>query len=439
MNRTPFFAVAKQTGAKVGDIRNFAREGMPRTVVRQERKDKRVKKQVPYQKKIHRHRRILFYRILFFVILIALILFFVIRQYKNKQYTDYTIISSTPVLMTSQSNQMRLGDAILIYSKDGAHCLDKKGEVLWNQTYQMQDPMVRVCGDIVAIGDYGRRDIYVQSSKEILGHFTTLMPVESMAVASNGNVVVTMIDVDATKIYIYTPTGELLYEGEATMHGSGYPTAISLSPGGQLMAISYLQADQETKSIKCHVAFYNLGEVGDNYADQDRLVSAYNYTDSLVPYLQFMDDTTSFAVSEDRLMFYRGRQTPESAGEYFLTNREVLSVYHNDSYVGLVFYGGEEASSLEGEELTALYTIELYNANAKKVNSIDFHIEYTNIFFDSECIVIYNEQECEIFTMTGKLKYRGSFEKPIRVLTSGGVAYRYEVLTNDSLDVIQLK
>jgi hypothetical protein len=47
-----------------------------------------------------------------------------------------------------------LEDAVLTYSKDGVHCTDADGDVIWNQTYEIQDIKIATCRDIVAIGNY---------------------------------------------------------------------------------------------------------------------------------------------------------------------------------------------------------------------------------------------------------------------------------------------
>ena len=62
-----------------------------------------------------------------------------------------------PVARVDGSTYLALGSNILTYSKDGANCMDSKGVVLWNQTYEMQNPMVDINGSVVAIGDYNGR------------------------------------------------------------------------------------------------------------------------------------------------------------------------------------------------------------------------------------------------------------------------------------------
>ena len=51
-------------------------------------------------------------------------------------------------------------------------CTDAKGKVIWNQTYEMQDPMVRTCSNVVAVGDYNGRNIYVSDTAGNLGTMT---------------------------------------------------------------------------------------------------------------------------------------------------------------------------------------------------------------------------------------------------------------------------
>jgi hypothetical protein len=404
----------------VADIRSFLKA-----------KEEREQKQESYRGKIVRHRVTFAYRVLAVILLITAFILIVYFQYRNRIFTDYDVVATMAQSSVSQSTDVRLGNCVLTYSKDGAHCTNQKGEVLWNQTYDMQDILLSVNGDVAAIATYGGRNVYVQSSDKILGQFTTNMPIQCLAVAGNGNVAVTMADTENTYLYIYDAEGTLRYEGEATMSGSGYPMTASLTPNGEILAISYLQPDTDT--IKSHIAFYNLGSVGDNYADSDRLVSAYNYGASVIPYVQFFNNRQSFALSDSRLMFFDGSQKPESAGEYLLNDREVRSVYYSDTYVGLVFLADQ------AENADQLYQIEVYSSSGNVVGTYGFSIEYTDIFFQDDTFVIYNETQCLVQTMEGIVKYEGSFSKPIRLMLPGTGTWQYQIVTNNSIDTIQLK
>ncbi len=122
----------------MADIKNFMKE-----------REKREQKQSDYRQKIRKHKLASVYRILLItVVAIALIVLMAV-QYKRHIYTDYDIISSVEREAVAGTVDVRLGNSILTYSKDGAHCTDAKGNVSWNQTYQFQDiktqAIIRFC------------------------------------------------------------------------------------------------------------------------------------------------------------------------------------------------------------------------------------------------------------------------------------------------------
>ncbi len=397
----------------MADIRSF----------RKERK-KREQKQTGYKEKILKHKLAAVYRILLTAAGIAALIGLIVIQYKRHVYTDYDIVSSVLRESVGNASDIRLGNSILTYSRDGAHCTDAKGQVTWNQTYQIQDVRMAVSGDTVAIGDYNGRSIYVQNAREQLGVITTTMPLLNLAVSSGGKVTAVLKDTDKAWIQTYGFDGELLYYGEVHMSNTGYPAAISLSPSGELLCVSYLYVDAGV--LKTDLAFYNLGDVGENY--HDHLVSSSSCTD-LIPYVQFMNDNTLFAVGDGCLRIFSGSHQPQLlAGHMY--EEEVQSVFYNEEYVGLMF---------RSEDGNYLYRLDVYNTAAKKVGSYYFAIEYTDLFFDQDNIVAYNETECVIQTLGGMEKFNGVFSKPVRLMLPGSSAYRYILVTDGTIDTVQLK
>lgn len=398
----------------MADIKNYMKE-----------KEKRQQNQQDYRDKIKKHRRNNVYSVLMVMAFLAIIVIVVYVQYKRHVYTDYDIVSSVDIESAEGTTNIRLGNSILTYSKDGAHCTNSKGEVTWNQTYEIQNVEISTCQNVTAIGSYNGRSIYVQSSDKQLGEITTTMPIRDIAVAANGNVTAVLADTDVTWVNTYNATGELLYYGQTHMHDSGYPAALGLSPNGELLAVSYVYVDAGT--LKTNIAFYNFGSVGDNQSDN--IVSAYSYTDMLIPYVQFMSNNTAFAVGDSRLMIYTGSQKPEETAVYLL-DREIQSVYYNENYVGLVFLS---------DKAEAQYKLEVYSASGSKVGDYYFNTEYTDIFFEKDSFTIYNDTECLIMTFDGVEKFNGLFNKTAKLLLPTGTPYRYQMVTNNSIDTIQFK
>lgn len=398
----------------MADIKNYMKE-----------KEKRQQNQQDYKDKIRKHRMNNVYSVLIGLALLVLIVIIVYVQYKRHVYTDYDIVSSVDVDMAEGSINMRLDDSILTYSKDGAHCTNAKGEVAWNQTYEIQNVEVSICQDVVAIGNYNGRNIYVQSADKQLGEIATTMPIRNIAVAANGNVTAVLADTDVTWVNTYNAEGELLYYGQTHMHDSGYPAALGLSPNGELLAVSYVYVD--TGTLKTNIAFYNFGSVGDNQSDN--IVSAYSYTDMLIPYVRFMSNESAFAVGDSRLIIFAGDQKPEEKTVYLL-DREIQSVCYNENYIGLVFLS---------DQVNAQYELEVYSASGSKVGDYYFNMEYTDIFFEKDGFTIYNDIECLIMTFDGVQKFNGDFNKTANLLLPTGTPYRYYMVTNDTIDTIQFK
>lgn len=398
----------------MADIKSYMKE-----------KKKRERNQADYKEKIIKHRLTNVYRFLLVAAAAIALIAVVIVQYRRHVYTDYDIVSSAPRERVSGSTDLRLGNAILTYSKDGAHCTDAKGNALWNQTYEFQDVRLAMCGSTVAIAEYNGRSIFVQSGEKQVSKFTTTMPIRDVSVSAEGYVTAVLDGTDVTVINTYSPGGEIIYEGEARMNNSGYPAAISLSPDGELLCVSYWYLDAGV--VKTNVVFYNFGDVGENVSDC--MVGIFFYTDTLVPQVQFMNNNTAFAVGDNRLAIYSGSYAPMEIAAFML-NEEIKSVFYSDKYIGLVF---------QSEDSERLYRMDVYDTNAAMVGSFYFDIEYTDIFFGQNNFVAYNDKECVIITMDGNEKFNGEFDRPVRLMLPVGNSYKYLLVTDSSIDTIQMK
>lgn len=382
---------------------------------------------IDYRDKIRRHKLSAVYRFLLVLAAVAVLMAIVYVQYKNHIYTSYDTVSTVSVDTVNNAKILRLGENILTYSSDGAHCTDAKGEVLWNQTFEMQNMMVVTCGDVVAIGDYNGREIYVLNSAGKICEIDVTMPIRNIAVAENGRVAVTAADTKVTWIYVYEPDGSLEYEGKTTMEQSGYPTAFALSPNGELLAMSCTYVD--SGAVTSRVAFYNLGAVGANISDF--LVTVDNYADTIVPYISFMDDNTAVALGDDKLMFYEGTQKPVLQAQYFYDD-EIQAVYQGEKHIGVLFHS---------DKLEMQHKMKVYSGDASEIGAYYFNLDYDNIFFTDEYFVAYNSKECLIQTFNGVNKFEGSFLSSVELMypVGKGQSYKYVLVDKNAIDTIQLR
>lgn len=398
----------------MSDIRSYMKE-----------KEKREQKKTSYKAKLRKHKLTSVYRVLLIVVAVLALVALMSVQYRRHVYTDYDVVNTFERSSVGGTTDIALGNSVVTYSKDGIHCTNAKGTVTWNQTYEIQDEIISVCGNTVAVGDYNGRSIYVQNEEKQLGTITTAMPIRDITVSGTGRVTAILADTDVTWINTYQANGEELYTGQTHMNDMGYPAAISLSPNGELLCVAYVYVDAGV--LKTDNVFYNFGPVGAN--NNDYIVSAYAYTDMLIPCVRFMNDNTAFAVGDSCLIIYTGNQKPVEKAQYHF-NEELQSVYYDENHIGLVFRTDTE----EGR-----YRMDMYDTEASKVGSYYINIEYTDIFFEQDGFVAYNDTECRIMTFGGVEKFSGNFTRQVKLMLPANGAYRYLLVTNDSIDTIQLK
>lgn len=407
--------------AEVRDFNSYARK-----VNNIEDNEGSSAKTTSYQEKIRSHKLKVFFRTVVIIVIAVIAVAAIYISWRDKEYTEATITVDAVITGGSDSKVVSLNGYVIQYSKDGVSCINSNGQQVWNQTYEMQNPIAHTCASVIAIGDYNGHNIYVSNTSGSMGTVDTNLPIRDFCVSSQGVVAAVLDGTDVTWIYLYDSTGNTLANFKTTMKDSGYPVSISLSPNAELLCVSYLYP--EDGSLKTSVAFFNFGSVGQNSIDN--YASGYDYPGVVVPYVQFMNGSTAFAVSDDRIMFYTGDQKPVSQAENLFGAEEIRSIYFNDSYVGLVFANNTE----DGE-----YRLLVYNTSGSLVLTTYFDFNYSEIIFGEKQIIIYNDDECIIKDLSGHDKYVGTFTESVRLVVPTNYRNRFTLVTAASIETMNLK
>ena len=378
-----------------------------------------------FRKTLARHRRLIAYRIIFIVAVVVIACLMAYSSYKNMVYTSYSILDTLQYEDATGASFKDFNGNVLKYSRDGATAFNMSNDMLFNQTYEMQNPMVDICGDYVALGDYKGTKIYIMNSEGSQGQIDTTLPVQRFCVASNGNIAVVLEEDDITWVRLYNKEGEIVASDRITMKKSGFPLSIDISDNGILLCISYLYID--SGKISSSVAFYNFGSVGQN--EIDNLVSGYNYDDETITYVQFVNSNTAFALGNKTFSIFSGDQRPERVFEVAM-DEEIKSVYNNDNYIGFVH-------RITSDETP--YRLDVYNTSGENILSKPFSLDYTDILFNKDLILIYNANECVIYDIKGTEKYNGLFKNSILTIVPNGNKTKYLFVSGSRTDQVQLK
>lgn len=338
-------------------------------------------------------------------------------------YTSARALDTYTVSGASGSAYEQFADGVLKYSRDGISYLNQHGEEMWNQPYQMKNPVVDVNGNSAAVADKGGNAVLVFNEEGVRGETQTNLPIERVRVSEQGIVSVILTDENEARVLCYDAAGNLLVENKTSMNGTGYPLDVALSPDGETMQVLYLYT--EAGAVKSRVIYYNFGESGEEKTDH--LVAQMEYEDTVMASGFFMDENISVAVGDNRLTIYRGGNVPEET-ENIEIKKQIKSVFHNEKYIGMVLKN-------EGKEG---YELRLYNTRGQVAMSENFTGDYSHVKLCGSQVIMYDGKNCSIFTRGGIHKFDGEMNSNILEIFPVPGVNKYIVMNENGLEVVRL-
>lgn len=372
------------------------------------------------KKRYRRNRVIIFTSLLVLIVIIGAI--YLIKLF-NRTYQDYEVMDRVTNTEENLGGYLEYKGAVIRYSKDGALAVDNKGNLLWNGSYEMADPVADTCGDYAVIADRGGKQLYIFNKKGLAGNLTMNYPIIKAEVARQGVVAVLMIEGDTSHVELYSKEGDLLGEKVTNIPKDGYPMDISLSDDGEKVAATYLSINRG--EIRNNILFLNYGEVGKNFTD--RTAGAQIYNDVIVPRITFLDNDTICAFTEAGLIIFTMEEIAELAKEETVEGK-IKSIVHNENYAGLVLKeDGENAAKLL-----------LYDLKGKRVLEMKTDFDYKSIYLSGDEIILFNDLSCVIYKTDGKEKFRYTFTTNISALYPINHLDRYFMVNPQEIIEIKL-
>ena len=338
-------------------------------------------------------------------------------------YTSVRTVDTYPVSGAASNEYKQFADGVLKYSRDGISYLDQKGSEVWNQAYQIQNPVVDVNETSGAVADKGGNAILVFNEEGLRGEIETDLPIERISVSEQGIVSVILIDESSSQILCYDAAGNILVEHKTSVNGTGYPMDAALSPDGEILQVLYLYTQDGT--ITSRVAYYNFGQEGES--ETDHQVTEQEYKDVVMADGFFMNQSVSAAVGDNMLTIFRGKSVPEEAVKVEI-DKEIKSVFHNQEYIGMILKN-------EGKEG---YELRLYNDRGQMAMSEDFSGDYSNVKICGSQVIMYDGKNCSIFTRGGIQKFEGEMNSNILEIFPVAGVNKYIVMNENGMEVVRL-
>lgn len=378
------------------------------------------------QLRLRRHRKRVIIGAVLIIAAVAVVIYIFSKIMDNYSYSSYSISNSVDRDDTENTQYESYGDGYIRYSADGIAYFTSKGKAMWNQTFSMQKPQIKIRGNDVAIGDISGNKIYTFDKNGVIGSIDTSMTILQIEIASNGIVAAVLEDNDANYINMYDKDGSKIYSVKTTLAGDGYPLDISISEDATKLIASYVYVSGE--SIKTNVVFYNFSDVGQN--ETERVVGGFNhYADTLVGDVEFVNNNMAVAVGENVVSIYKIKEYPSLEKEIKVDN-EIEKVFFSDQYIGLVV---DNADS--GEP----YLLEVYNLSGNKMCEVAYSTQYTDVKFDGKSIVMNNSASMLLINLKGKKLATIDFDMPATSLITTGRRGDYVLVTSKYIQAIKLK
>ena len=347
------------------------------------------------------------------------------------QYSSYTVAweKQIPASEGGFTEYERFGENVLKYSKDGASYIDKSGNVVWSLSYELKSPICDINGGYAVIGDQQGNSIYICDATGNKGQATTLLPILRLSVSAHGVVSALVEDSNASYVTFFKNDGSTLDWGIKTvMSKNGYLMDVSLSPDGTQVMLSdiYLQDG----SLKNRIVFYNFSEFGKSYPD--RLVGGFDeLSDGLCPRVRFLDEGHACAFADNQLMFFSLENvTSPELTKQIPVETEIRSIAYSNQHVGIV------VNMLTGENP---YRLDVYKVNGDLAFSREFDYQYQMFDIDGDFVILYNEDSCRVYSMSGKERFAGQFDFSVSKITRGYQFNSFIVTGGDTMRELRLK
>lgn len=332
----------------------------------------------------------------FAVFAVAVFAGYLINSLVNKEYTAYETVSSVPRQDSDTVKYAYYQDGtILKYTRDGASAIDATGNVLWNGSFELNNPEADICGSYVVIADIGGKEAYVFNGKDSGIKITTLSPILEAEVARQGVVAVVLENQDSNEIQLLNPIereNSLLVKVPTNVAADGYPVDISLSDDGKKLVTSYVTT--ESGKLKNKVTFYNFGEIGKDKVNN--IVGGVDYGDTVTARVEFLDNNTVCLMQQKGLVLYSMPELPEETA-VLEAGADISSVLYNKDTVG---YVADDKLFLAG-----------FKGNKKLELTIDW--DYDKAELIGEDIIFRSELSCHVLRLGGSVKLSCPFDKNI--------------------------
>lgn len=378
-----------------------------------------------YELQLRAHKRLMMLRTGFIALGVLTAVLIIRSVAYHWHYSSYEVVSTRIQEDVLSSDYAELDGKVFKYGQETASLLDENGEILWSGNYSIMAPEVYVNEMAAVIYDKNGTEMSLFNSGGQLCNIHTKLPIIKAKVSAKGYAAAILADRESTWINYYGTDGSEIATIKTRMDEPGYPMDLAVSENGALIAVTYLAVENGNPGTR--VVFYNFETTGQNQVDNQ--VSTYSYPGVLAPQIEYVSGNRCVLMKDDGFAVYEGGQIPKETG-HVNVNQEILSVFHNEKYVGMIFHSQKDALK---------YTMEIYRLDGKRILKKEINFPYADVKISGNQIIMNNSSQLGIVTVDGVEKFKGKLEEGLiyDILKIG--SNRYLAVTEDGIHTIRLK
>lgn len=362
-------------------------------------------------------------KIFFAILLAGLILGYVLYR-TFVTFEEFEVSSSFEQKDAEQTIYADFNGNLLAYGRDGAFYTDYEGNLIWNETYEMTNPQIKMCEGKLLIYDKTGSQLFVESVSGNEGKISTNLPIVDADVAKNGNVVVLMQNKDTGYLNLYNSDGETIASGEVHTKKTGYPMSVAISSGGDRLVMSL--ANLTDGDVKSTVQFYDFGVAGDSKADH--IVGKFSYSNMIIPEVDFVAKDEVIAFGDSEIVIFQGDKEPKIKKELFVSS-EMKSIFHNNNYFGMI------TTNEDGQNSLSLYTMSMNRRFEKEIDALYTKADITK----TNEVLLTDGENVSLYTKLGVNKFSHKFSNGILEMIPWESYRTYVIIEKGKIERIRLK
>ena len=377
-------------------------------------------------KQIRDHRKHIFKRVLQGILAIVVLIIGIELFSALRSFDDYEVRDEVERTSSGTTQYQMFGNNLLEYSNDGISCYNENHEIVWNQSFEMTSPKLEICGDYLVVYDSAGTKLYILTKKGLEKSLEMTSLIKKVCIANQGTVAVLMKENQESQVKLFDKKGNELANGKFYGDKGGFPIDIALSHDGTKLAVDMVDIAQG--KVNTTISFYNFGSVGQSEIDNN--VGTYTFDGILVPEINYVSNSRMIGIGTGKILVFDGNQKPDLSREIEI-EEEMLSVFYNNKYVGIVF------DNVEVENSWHIKVVDVYG---KTVMENDTSIPYNSIeFLSNNEICVTNSTRCEIFTVHSIKKFAYEFDKELYKVFATNNEQNYTFIFKDTIEEVKLK